>query len=81
MSLRILNLTGAPHAKARVDSCDLATGTLIFSYLTAQGNAVDSGKSIARFAPVTPTPGVGNAPATYADASDATLAAAVVATA
>jgi len=74
---RILTLTGAPFPKALVASCDLATGTLVFNYLDAASRAVDSGKSIARFTPVTLTPANGSTPAFYADVSDAVLAAAV----
>lgn len=77
---RILTLTGAPFPKALVASRDLATGTLVFNYLDAASQPVDSGKSVARFTPVSLTPAVGSTPAFYADVADAVLAAAVVAT-
>ena len=78
-SPRILTLTGAPYPKALVESLDLATGTLVFAYLNAGAARIDSGKSIARFTPVTLTPAVGNTPAFYADVADAVLATAVAA--
>lgn len=50
-SPRIFSLTGTPHPKALVQSVDSANGVLIFAWLDAQGNRVDSGQSFARFTP------------------------------
>lgn len=76
---RVLTLVDAPHPKAIVQSVDAESGTLVFSWANADGAAVDSGNSIARFTPEIVTPAEGDTPAVYADPSDATLAAAIVA--
>lgn len=76
---RVLTLTGAPHPKALVQSVDAAAGVVVFAFADADGHAVDSGNSIARFMPEIATPAEGETPAVYAEPSDATLAAAIVA--
>lgn len=76
---RVLMLTGAPHPKALVQSVDNAAGVVVFSWADADGRAVDSGNSIARFTPAVITPAEGDTPAVYAEPSDETLAAAIVA--
>lgn len=48
---RILILAGAPHPKALVQSVEAATGLLLFAWLNAEGERVDSGGSVAGFTP------------------------------
>lgn len=74
---RILTLTACPHPCAKVQSIDPATGTLVFRWLNAQQMPVDSGNSVAHFAAVEPQ--IIDGVAVYADPSDATLHAAIVA--
>lgn len=75
---RVLTLTGTPHPKAEVQRVDAATGTLIFRWLDSNGNAVDSGGSIATFTPVAPVaPVPPSTTPTYPEPSDATLKAAI----
>lgn len=70
---RIITLPpSAPQPFALVQQLDLAAGVLVFRWLNAQQQPVDSGGSIARFTPVAPDE-QGN----YTDVSDATLAAAI----
>lgn len=79
---RILAVTGAPHPKAEVTRIDAPTGTLVFRWLNSAGQPVDSGNSIARFTPVAPVAPVPPATAPiYPEPSDATLKAAIVASA
>lgn len=75
---RILTLTGTAYPQAFVQRIDPANGILGFAWLDAQGNRVDSGSSVARFAPVEPLPKEQPTdPDTYPDIEDATLAAAI----
>jgi len=78
---RTVTLPSGPHPSAQIVSVDAATGTLTFAYLRADGTRADSGNSIARFTPVEPIPPEqpGGTP-TYPEISDATLAAAILAT-
>jgi len=71
MSARIITLTSAPHAKARIDSIDAATGVCVFSYLNSGETQIDSGRSIARFTPTESEPGV------FVEPDDAALATAI----
>lgn len=77
---RVLTTPAASFPKAEVQRLDPAAGVLVFRWLNAQGTPVDSGGSIARFAPAAPLPADPqnpNAPATYPAVSDATLVAAI----
>lgn len=65
---RIVSLASGPHPKAQIVMVDSATGTLLFSYLKADGTKADSGNSVARFTPQAEP------------VSDATLAAAILST-
>lgn len=73
---RTLPLTSASHPKAEVQSVDPANGILTFAWLDADGNRVDSGGSVARFAPqvgaVQPDGSV-----TYDEVADSVLIAAI----
>lgn len=78
---RIVSLTGAAYPSARIDSVDAANGIATFAYLDANGAQVDSGGSLARFAPLAPLPPApdskpGDAP-TYPEVPDSTLADAI----
>jgi hypothetical protein len=75
---RILTLTGTAHPKALVQAIDPANGILMFAWLDADGNRVDSGNSGAKFPPVAPLPpeNPGDAP-TYPEVEDATLITAI----
>jgi hypothetical protein len=44
----IVQTPGAPHAQARVRVVDLAAGVIVFDWMDAQGQPVDSGNSLAR---------------------------------
>lgn len=82
MSTRIITLTGAPHPKARIDREDPAAGLAIFSFLDADERPVDSGGSVARFTQLDPLPAdpaQPDAPATYPEVDDETLADAIAA--
>lgn len=76
---RVLTLTGAAHPKAIVQRVDAAAGVVLFAFADDQGKAIDTGNSLARFTPVVATPATDTAAAIYAEPSDATLAAAIVA--
>lgn len=78
---RILTLAGTAHPKALVQRIEPATGLLLFAWLDADGNRVDSGNSVARFTPLDPMPPApdaqpGDAPA-YPEVDDAVLIAAI----
>lgn len=78
MNPRIVSLTGAPHPQARIDSLFPETGIVVFAWLDADGNPVDSGGSIARFAPVAPLPPAEEGePPTLPDVSDEVLSDAI----
>jgi hypothetical protein len=47
----ILTVTGCAHPKAEVQRTDNEAGLLIFRWLNASENPVDSGNSVARFTP------------------------------
>lgn len=47
----IVDTPAAPHPKAQVLSIDYQGGVILFDWLNAQGQRVDSGDSIARFTP------------------------------
>ncbi|PAW75167.1 MAG: hypothetical protein B9S38_02455 [Verrucomicrobiia bacterium Tous-C4TDCM] len=64
---KILDLTAAPHPKARVRHIDAAGGFLTFDWLNAAGEPVDSGGSTVRFEPLP----------LAAEPDDATLVAAI----
>ncbi|MFA6962449.1 MAG: hypothetical protein WC205_16965 [Opitutaceae bacterium] len=76
---RVLTLTGAAHPKAIVQRVDAAAGVVLYAFADAQGKALDSGNSIARFTAVIATPATTTDAAIYAEPTDATLAAAIVA--
>ena len=77
---RILTIIGKPFPKVQVLSVDPTSGTLTFRWLDTFSKPVDSGNSIARFAPVGPVPAVPPATTpTYPEPTDATLTAAVTA--
>lgn len=80
--MRILTLTECPHPFAEVQSLDPATGSLVFRWLNAEQQPVDSGGSVASFTPVDPLPAdpeQPNASPIYPEVSDETLAAAITA--
>jgi hypothetical protein len=75
---RLLTLTGETHPAAFVTAIDPAAGVALFNYRDAAGNAVDSGNSIARFAPVAPlAKAQPSDPDVYPEIADATLIAAI----
>lgn len=74
MSARILILTGTVHPKAELQAIDAANGIATFRWLDAAGNPVDSGGSVAKFAPLAPNePENEGEPITYPEVPDATL--------
>lgn len=71
---RILTLTGTAHPQALVQHIDPANGILMFAWLDASGNRVDSGNSGAKFAPVAPLPKDNPTdPDTYPEVEDSVL--------
>jgi hypothetical protein len=76
-SKRILTLTTAPFPKAEVQVVDPRNGVLLFAWLDADGNRVDSGNSIARFVAVQLPPVEPETVGEYAEPSDETLVAAI----
>jgi len=70
--MKILNVTGTSHPKAKVDSIDAANGVAFFQWLDANEAPMGSTGVVAMFAPVTPDED-GN----YAEPSDAVLIAAI----
>jgi hypothetical protein len=78
MNPLIVTLTGTVHPQARIDSVSAETGTAVFAWLDADGNPVDSGNSIARFAPVAPlAKAQPSDPDVYPEIADATLIVAI----
>lgn len=78
MNARILCLTGTPHPKVEIQSVGAQHGVAVFRWLDADSNPVDSGGSVARFAPLAPNEpeNEGDAP-TYPEVDDVTLTAAI----
>ena len=70
--MNILTVTDCAHPKAEVQRVDAAAGLLIFRWLDADENPVDSGGSVATFTPVEQNPD-----GSYDEPSDATLIAAI----
>lgn len=73
----IISLTGTVHPQARIDSVSPESGTVVFAWLDADGNAVDSGGSVARFTPLAPLPAEEGSPVSYPEVSDEVLADAI----
>lgn len=67
----------APHPQALVQSLDVAHGVLLFAWADAEGRAIDSGRSLARFTPITLEPEEEGGAVTYADPGDEILIAAL----
>lgn len=74
---RIVATSGAPYPQARIDSIGAAAGVCVFAWLDSAGKQVDSGGSIARFAPLDPLPTDPGAPVAYPEVDDSTLVAAI----
>jgi hypothetical protein len=70
--MNILDVTGTPHPKAKVDRIDAANGVAFFQWLDADENPMGSTGVVAMFTPVLPDED-GN----YAEPSDETLIAAI----
>jgi hypothetical protein len=78
---RVLELTGAAHPKAIVQRVDPASGVVLYAFADANGHAIDTGHSLARFTPVEIVTQVsGLSPqVSFESPSDSILAAAIVA--
>ena len=49
--MTIVSTPAAPHPQAQIIAVNLTTGTIRFNWLAADGQRVDSGNSVAPFAP------------------------------
>lgn len=75
---RIVTLSGSVHPKAEIVSVDAGKGIAVFRFLNASGNPVDSGGSIARFAPLSPNQKEKPSdPDTFPEVPDSTLSEAI----
>ena len=71
--------TGSTPPKAEILKVEPATGTVLFAWLDATDARIDSGNSLARFAPVSVPPVPPATVGTWAEPDDATLTAAITA--
>lgn len=76
---RVIVTDGGAHGKALVQSVDPERGVVLFAWLDADGEPVDSGHSVARFTPPEPVVDGETGAETFPDPGDAALASAIVA--